>query len=162
MAVRLAAWSALAVWWHLAGPPVGSTGAGSPLLWLPAYLVWFALGIGLALVQLLHERGRLDSARPGPWSTIARRPGSCWAVALGLMLVAATPLAGPSMLGAPHPGESLTKNLLTPPSAGCSSLTGVFPGPGGAYARTLGHPSPGASAGSPTASSACTCRSSTW
>jgi peptidoglycan/LPS O-acetylase OafA/YrhL len=118
---------------------VGSAGRGAPLLWLPAYLSWFALGIGLALVQLLHETGRWQRLTR-PVVDLARQPGSCWAVVAGLMLVAATPLAGPSMLGAPTPGESLTKNLIYAAIGALVVLTGVFPRPGGAYARAMGHP----------------------
>jgi peptidoglycan/LPS O-acetylase OafA/YrhL len=130
------------VWWHLDGAArLGSSAPGSPLLWLPAYLSWFALGIGLALVQLLHEAGRWNRLTR-PLVDVARQPGSCWAVVAGLLLVAATPLAGPSMLGAPTPAESLTKSLIYAAIGALVVLTGVFPRPGGAYARILGHPAP--------------------
>ena len=39
-------------------------------------------------------------------------PGTCWTLAGGLMLVAATPLAGPTFLYLPTAGQSLAKNLL--------------------------------------------------
>ena len=79
---------------------------------MPAFLTWFAAGIFLALVEVLHRRGRggrVTKALIG----LARQPGSCWVAVLGLMLVSATPIAGPVLFAAaPTPAQSLTKHLL--------------------------------------------------
>ena len=120
------------MWWHLDGAGrIGEHSAGATLQWLPAYLSWFALGLLLALVQVRHQAGPSILARP--FVTLARQPGSCWVAAAGLLLVAATPLAGPSMLAAPTPAQSLTKNVLYAGVGFLIVLTGVFADPQGRY-----------------------------
>lgn len=136
----LAAMAAVTVWWHLDGASrAGELGTGIPLQWLPAYLLWFALGIGLALVQLLHERGH-GSGVTAPVVSLAHQPGSCWVLAGGLMLVAATPIAGPTMFDAPSPGESLAKCVLYGLVGLLLVLTGVFVDESGTTRAVLGHP----------------------
>jgi peptidoglycan/LPS O-acetylase OafA/YrhL len=62
--------------------------------WLPAYLTWFSIGIALATMQLTPEHpGRIRRAV----REMAASPGSCWVVALGLLLVAGTSVAGPTL-----------------------------------------------------------------
>jgi len=125
------------VWWHLDGATwAGERSSGAPLQWLPAYLTWFAGGLFLALVQVLWERGAW-TALTARVVALGAQPGSCWAAALGLMLVAATPLAGPSMLAAPTPAQSLTKNLLYAAVGVLVVLTGVFTTPGSRYAGLM-------------------------
>lgn len=136
--VGLAAMVGVSVWWHLDGAArAGELSLGNPLQWLPAYLGWFAAGILLALAQVLHARG---STR---WTqglvTLARQPGSCWTLVIGLMLVTATPLAGPTLLISPTAGESLLKNVVYGIVGLLVVMTGVFALPGGLYERTLGH-----------------------
>jgi peptidoglycan/LPS O-acetylase OafA/YrhL len=138
----LAAMAVITVWWHLDGAArAGDWSDGSPLQWLPSYLLWFALGIALALVQVLHDRGawkRLTS----PVVSLARQPGSCWAAAGGLLLVASTPLAGPSMLAAPTPAQSLTKTVVYAAVGTLVVMTGVFARPGSGYDRLFGSRTP--------------------
>jgi len=130
---------AVTVWWLLVGSPAaGSSSTGQPTQWLPAYLGWFGVGIFLALVELLHRRS-LWSGLTSRVVTLSRQPGSCWAMVAGLMLVAATPIAGPSMLDAPSPGQLLTKNLLYGLVGGLLVLTGVFAAPGSRYNRAMTH-----------------------
>lgn len=132
---------ATTVWWVLSGSPAAEGWAsGQPGQWLPAYLAWFGIGIFLALVDVLHRRGtwpRLTTAVV----SLASQPGSCWAMVVGLLLVASTPLAGPSMLAVSTPGQLLTKNLLYGLVGGLLVLTGVFarPGSGSGYDRVLSH-----------------------
>ena len=127
------------VWWVLAGAPAaGEWSSGQPTQWLPAYLGWFGLGIFLALVELMHRR-RLWPRLTDRVVFLGRQPGSCWAIIVGLMLVAATPLAGPSMLASPTPGQLLAKNVIYAMVGGLLVLTGVFSDPGGRYGRALGH-----------------------
>jgi peptidoglycan/LPS O-acetylase OafA/YrhL len=130
------------IWWHLDGAArAGSPGA--PLEWLPAYLTWFAVGIGLALVHFLHEEATRTGATSGRLVSavvsVGRQPGSCWAVVIGLLLVSATPVAGPSMLAAPTPAESLTKNLLYAGIGALLVTSGVFATSDGRYVRLFGH-----------------------
>ena len=129
----------VSVWWHLAGAT--AIGQGRPLEWLPAFLTWFAAGILLALLEVLHSRGRA-AALCRPFVALARQPGSCWALVVGLVLIAATPLGGPTMLAAPTTAESLTKHLLYAAVGFLIVLTGVFAVPGSGYSRVLGHPLP--------------------
>jgi peptidoglycan/LPS O-acetylase OafA/YrhL len=132
---------ATSCWWHLSlAAAVDDRTAGVPLMWLPAYLTWFAVGIALALAHVLHQ----TTAVPGPMlrllSTLGSMPGVCWTVVAGLMLVAATPLAGPSLLFVATPGQSLGKHLLYAVVGGLVVLTGVFSPPDGRYARLMSMP----------------------
>lgn len=127
----------VSVWWHVDG--AARVGHGRPLEWLPAYLTWFAGGIFLALVEVRHARG--ESGRIGSTLvSLSRQPGSCWALVAGIMLISATPLAGPTMLAAPTEAQSLTKHLLYACVGFLVVLTGVFNNPSSRYSRTFGHP----------------------
>jgi peptidoglycan/LPS O-acetylase OafA/YrhL len=128
---------AVSVWWHVRG--AAHVGQGRPLEWLPAFLTWFAAGIWLALVEVLHARDRLPRLSR-PFVALARQPGSCWALVVGLMLVSATPLAGPTMLAAPTTAESLAKHLIYAGVGFLIVLTGIFNDPLSTYSRAMGHP----------------------
>lgn len=150
---RLRAWrvvallvvlSAFSVWWHLDGAArVAERSSGSPNQWLPAYLTWFCLGIGLALVTLLLDEATKAGRAPGRvvgWIAAAgRQPGACWAAAFGVFLVAATPLGGPTLLAPLTPAESLTKNLLYAVIGALLVASGVFAVEGQRYTRVFGH-----------------------
>lgn len=104
--------------------------------WLPAYLIWFGVGIALAMVQLTPEHpGRVRRAV----RELAASPGSCWTVALGLLLVAGTSIAGPTLLVPATPEEALTKNLLYAAVATLVVIPGIFAAPGGLYTRVMSH-----------------------
>ncbi len=81
-------------------------------LWLPGYLPWFGVGLALGFVVAAHRAGRggrVAQALHG----MARAPWSVWGVALGLLLVASTPLVGPRGLGAfQSPVEAIAKATL--------------------------------------------------
>lgn len=138
--VGLAVMVAVSTLWILAlAPWLDHRASGAPEQWLPAYLSWFAGGLLLALVQVLHERGSTAAPVAG-LVTLARHPGSCWTLAVGLMLLASTPIAGPTMLTAPSPAEALTKHLLYAGVGFLLVLTAVFAEPRGWYGRAVGHP----------------------
>ncbi len=102
----------VSVWWHLDGAArAGGDRMVATPQWLPGYLDWFAVGIGLALASVLHRAGRGGRVVSG-LRTLAAQPGVCWLLALGLLLVSTTPLAGPLVLAPPTDAEALTKNLL--------------------------------------------------
>lgn len=140
VAVLLTLLMALDCWWHLSlAARVDDFAGGVPMMWLPAYLTWFAVGIGLALAHVLHQR-----SAPGKvlrlLTTAGAMPGVCWTLVAALMLAAATPLAGPSLLFVPTAGESLTKHLLYALVGGLVVVTGVFGRPEGRYARLMSTP----------------------
>ena len=109
----LAGLAAVTVVWHLGlDDRIAAHVDGSPTQWLPAYTLWFAVGIGLALARVLQDARTPPGRVRRLLVTVAALPGSCWALAAGLMLVAATPLAGPVLLAETSPAQSLTKNLL--------------------------------------------------
>lgn len=142
--VLLLAMCVVGVWWHLAGAArVAPHTDASPLEWLPAYLVWFALGIGLALVSVLHHEAEREGRGTGRVvelvASAGRQPGVCWAIAFSVLLVAATPLAGPSVLAPMTPAQSLTKNLLYAAIGALLVLSGAFAVRGGRYERLFGH-----------------------
>ncbi len=111
--------------WHLlAVPRLTDEVSGQPAQWLPGYLTWFAVGIGLAALHVAVESGtsgRLVDALV----SLGRQPGACWAMAGGLLLLSATPLAGPSMLVVPTAGEAVVKHLLYAAIGGLLVLTCV-------------------------------------
>ncbi|MEO9324607.1 acyltransferase [Nocardioides sp. C4-1] len=136
----LVALVALTCWWHLDGAGrVAEVTPGNQLQWLPAYLSWFALGIAIAAVHELQVRG-LHQRWTAPVVALGRQPGACWALAAGLLLLCATPLAGPSMLAPATPAESLTKSLVYAAIGGLVVVTGVWAPSGGAYLRVMAHP----------------------
>lgn len=133
----LAAMVGITVWWHLAGTALidphvpGGTG-----LWLPAYLSWFAVGVGLALLHVRHQTGD-QSSLERRLVELGRMPGACWVLVAGLMLAVSTPLAGPVLFVAGTPSESLVKNLAYAVIGGCIVLSGAFADPGTTYGRVM-------------------------
>ncbi|MFD7157121.1 acyltransferase family protein [Kribbella sp. NPDC059898] len=78
-------------------------------LWLPGYLGWYAVGMGMALWQVARATGRLG---PSTLDTLTRVPGTLWGIAAALLLIAATPIAGPYDHSTPTPAQALIKSLL--------------------------------------------------
>lgn len=76
--------------------------------WLPAYLGWFAVGMALVTWQQARCLGILPPSRI---DFLARHPGTLWLMALAVLVIAATPLAGSRGLAAAVPGEAAFKNL---------------------------------------------------
>ena len=109
--------------------------------WLPAFTSWFAVGIGLALLHVLYESGRLAPRVRRGVDVLAASPGVCWVGAFSLLLVAATPIAGPTMLISPSAGDLVIKNALYLGVGGLIVFTGVFAVPSATYARFLSLPS---------------------
>ncbi|MFC6285665.1 acyltransferase family protein [Nocardioides sp. GCM10027113] len=120
--------------WLSAEVPVGG---GHVNEWLPAFLTWFGAGIGLATLQVAPERG---GRVPRLVRELAVSPGVCWTIALGLLLVAGTSVAGPKLLLPATEFEALTKNLLYAAVGTLVVLPGIFAAPGGRYSRVMGHP----------------------
>ncbi|MBI2242798.1 MAG: acyltransferase [Nocardioides sp.] len=141
VALVLLAMVLLSSWWHLhLVSVVGERSDGNPALWLPSYLSWFAVGLALALADVLRQARRPRRA-PGPATRLLEAlegsPGVCWALVLGLMLVASTPLAGPTLLYVATDVEALTKSVLYAAIGGLVVISGLRPPATGSYARVL-------------------------
>lgn len=100
---------------HLA-PSVGDRS----LVWLPANVDWFALGMLLALISACSSRAERAGAAPAGWQpkffttwlTLARATGLCWALAGLLFWFATLPVAGSRLLIVPSAWESFIKHSL--------------------------------------------------
>ena len=124
-------------WWNLdLASRLDASGAGTPQLWLPAHLTWFLVGIGMAAVHVAWQAGSTSRFVTG-LVELGGMPGVCWTVAAGLLVVAATPLGGPTTLLVATGPQSLVKHLLYALIAGLVVLTGVFPLPGSRFARGM-------------------------
>lgn len=105
--------------------------------WLPAFLSWFAVGIGLAVLQLRVETVGLRGRAARVHRMMASSPGVCWLLALSLLLVASTNLAGPTLLVAPTDSEAVTKNLIYAVIGGLLVFSGVFTSQRSLYGRVM-------------------------
>lgn len=128
-------------WWLLEGAWHPSLAERAmPLQWLPSYLPWFGAGILMALVHVVGCREEppflirhLHAALRG----LGRAPGACLVAALGLLMVASTPLAGPPLLAAPTPAQLLTKVLLYTVWAVLVVAPAIFGDPSSRYADVM-------------------------
>lgn len=87
-----------------------------PLIWLPANLDWFALGMLLALISACTEHARRTPVASPSWfataRTIAASTGLCWALAALVFWFATLPVAGPRLLLVPTGWEWSIKHYL--------------------------------------------------
>lgn len=128
------------LWLGVIGPRVPGTADLPVYEWLPAFLLWFAAGMTLALLHVLFQAGDLSDRVRRTLTGIGSLPGVVWLVCLGVMLVASTPLAGPTLLLAPTPAEAVTKNLLYTVIGCLTVLLGVFGRPGSRYLAVMSRP----------------------
>lgn len=127
--------------WLLAGHDILRLDDRTPLnQWLPGMFLWFAVGITFAVVDVIHRS-------PGPVPRPARAlaalglsPGVCWTAAGALLIIASTPLAGPTLLAAPTPDQAVTKHLLYAAIGGLLVLPAVFGDPGSRFMTVMSLP----------------------
>ncbi|WP_328322845.1 acyltransferase [Kribbella sp. NBC_00382] len=93
-------------------------------LWLPGYIGWFAVGMGMALWQVARTSGRLG---PSALDTLAKIPGTVWGIGIALFLIATTPIAGPYGLSVPTPAQAFVKCLLYTGIAACALFPAISP-----------------------------------
>lgn len=137
----LALLTVVSVWWHLdLGARVAEVSPGLPMSWLPGYLTWFAVGVGLALLHVQHQAGGPTSPALRLVRALGSSPGASWAMAAALMLLTATPLAGPALLFVATPAESLFKHLVYAVVAALLVATGVFASGAGLFSRVMTSP----------------------
>jgi len=87
------------------------------LVWLPANVDWFALGMLLALISACSSRTGAAATHWQPrffdtWRTLARATGLCWVFAGLLFWFATLPVAGSRLLIVPSGWESFVKHSL--------------------------------------------------
>ncbi|GAA6526723.1 acyltransferase [Intrasporangium sp. DVR] len=78
-------------------------------LWLPGYVGWFAVGMGLAVWHAGRSTGVLPVSR---LEVLAHHPGTVWALLGALYLLSTSAVAGPIDLTEPTPFQAAAKNLL--------------------------------------------------
>ena len=105
---------------------VNTTDQARAGLWLPGYLGWFAVGMGFALWQVARSSGRLG---PSALDTLTKVPGTVWGIAIALLLIASSPIAGPYNLTTPTPGQAFVKSLLYTAIAACVVFPAIRPRP---------------------------------
>lgn len=128
---------AVTIWWHLqAAQSLQPHVSGITGLWLPAYLTWFAAGIGLALLHVRHQQGVLTSVERRIVE-VGRMPGACWTMVAGLMLVVSTPLAGPVLFVIGTPSETIFKNLTYAVLGTLVVLPGIFADTSRGFGRVM-------------------------
>ena len=88
---------------------VTATGHGQARLWLPGFVGWFAIGVGLAVWHAGRTTGVVKASR---FEELARFPGTVWALLASVYLLATSALAGPIDLSEPTPGQAAGKSLL--------------------------------------------------
>ncbi|MBY8872841.1 acyltransferase [Micromonospora sp. PLK6-60] len=106
--IGLAALAITAGWVALMA--AGLLSLGLQTMWLPSYAGWFGAGMALAAAHVALRTGGGERWR---WlDELGRAPLACWAVALGALAVATTPVTGPRDLAEPSAAEFATKLLL--------------------------------------------------
>ncbi|MBD8869682.1 acyltransferase family protein [Nocardioides donggukensis] len=140
VAISLAlASSTTVLWLAVVSPRLPFAGDIAVNEWLPAFLTWFSAGIGLALLHVLHGADALLPPVRDAVERVAASPGVCWSIVGGLLLVAATPVAGPTLLVAPTLADAVTKNLLYTAIGGLLVFSAAFAPATSRYARLMAH-----------------------
>jgi peptidoglycan/LPS O-acetylase OafA/YrhL len=114
--------------WRL-GYMITSEGFGRELLWLPAFIDWFVVGMALAW---LRER---PFPVPEVLRYLANTPGVCLCMALALYWLTTTKLGGPYDLVGATTGEGVFKHFTYAVTAALLMLPGVLGDPTAEWRR---------------------------
>jgi peptidoglycan/LPS O-acetylase OafA/YrhL len=125
--------------WCWTGLAAGGVLPGRSSVWLPGHLDWFAVGIGLALVdRSVRDRPRsllalrVAEAGRAPWTLLGLAGAVFW--------LACTPLGGPATLAAVAPATAVLKEALYAVTAGLVLAAVAFaPQRSGGLAQLLGN-----------------------
>ncbi len=109
-------------------------GVGKQMLWLPAYLDWFAAGMAMAW---LRER---DTPVPRLVRDVASSAGACWSLALAGYWLTTTKMAGPFGLETPGTGAVMLKHVIFLLVAILILLPPVFGDPAASWRRVACKP----------------------
>lgn len=126
--------------WTLARTLTPFRDLGVVNMWLPAFLDWFAMGMFLALVS-----ARLRLPDPPRWMTrlqrLAEDVPTCLVIAASMLLLAATPIAGPYTFGEGSGSQGLARHYLYLAAATLFTLPGFLGTDGrGQWRRFLSSP----------------------
>jgi peptidoglycan/LPS O-acetylase OafA/YrhL len=115
--------------------------AASMGLWLPGHLIWFAVGMAMAVASVhLSHRPASEHGRLSVLPELADKLGTWWLLSGALLLVASTPFAGPRALGTMTSWESVIRELLGTGVAAAFIFPLVFrPQPVGWVRRVMAH-----------------------
>jgi peptidoglycan/LPS O-acetylase OafA/YrhL len=105
-------------------------------LTLPLYLLWFAEGMGLALLSATL-RARPPALQPRAVQTVARHPGLCWGIALVLYVALCFGLGKPPPAGYSDLKEVLLNRFLGGVMAFFLVLPAVFGDADGGWPRRV-------------------------
>ena len=109
------------------------------LLWLPAYLDWFALGMALAVASCVLASPELAArCRLGVLNRLADDAATCWVIGGLLLWTASLPIAGPLTLVPPTGWEWTAQHGLFGAAAAFFMLPCVLGGSGGRIRAFLG------------------------
>ncbi|GAA1732471.1 acyltransferase [Aeromicrobium alkaliterrae] len=107
---------------------------------LPAYLLWFGVGITMAVAHLELSGGSGRGRALRVLTTLAAAPGICWLMAVAAFALASTPLTGPASLAPRSTGELVMRLVLYAVVAGLVVLPSVLGPTDSRYARAMATP----------------------
>ncbi|MCL3818531.1 acyltransferase family protein [Aeromicrobium wangtongii] len=134
-------WVISVVWVILAAGPLVEWGPWVTQA-LPGYLGWFGIGIAFAVLDVDHRQREHGPALAAVrWCrTAASAPWTCWLLGVAVLLVASTPIGGPTELVSRTAMESVTRIVLYAVVAAALVIPSIFGEPTTMHARILALP----------------------
>lgn len=116
------------------------TAAGLSNRAMPAYLIWFAGGMLMAVASVHVRHGGDGSRVLDVVRVLAARPSTCWLLAASVFVLASTPLTGPASLDLRSDAEAVARLVLYALVAVLVVLPSALGERHGPYAETMAHP----------------------